>query len=164
MVHYSCNSMSVVKNPRVKQATAMDFVSREPWLEIASGSLPDKQFEREHDQCDAPLKLALPVMCTSPSWRGGLWLWGLWAIQTSRLQSKLSCAMTPSNANQLHSRKAISMSASTGKLSDLNKGFFMKLRELFLRIGICLCHGRMARMDFKVQLEDEIMCNKHFFS
>lgn len=157
--------MSVVKNLRVKgtgNSNGLSFVSREPWLQIASRSLPDKQFKREHDRYDAPLKLTPPVMCTAPSWSGGLWLCGLWVIQTRRLQSKLSCAMTPSNANQLCSRKAISMSASTWKLSELNKGFFMKLRELFLRIGICLCHGQMARMDFRVQ-SDEIMCNKHFF-
>lgn len=161
--------MSDVKNPRVEgtgDSNGLPFVSREQWLQTASGSLPDKQFEREHDlyeSKDASLKLALPVMCTTASWRGGLRLCGLWKIQTSRLPSKLSCAMTPSNANQLCSRKTISMSASTWKLSDLNKGFFMKLRELFLRIGICLCHGGMARMDFKVESEDEIMCSKHFF-
>lgn len=150
------------------QVTVIDFsiVSREQWLQIASRSLPDKQVEREHDQYkskDSSLKLVLPVMCTTASRRAGLQLSGLWKIQTSGLRSKLSCAMTPSNTNQLCSRKAISMSASTWKLSDLNKDFSMKLRELFLRIGICLCHGEMARMDFKVQSKDEIMWNKHFF-
>lgn len=99
------------------QATVIDFsiVSREQ-LQIASRSLPDKQVEREHDQHKSKassLKLVLPVMGTTASRRGGLWLSGLWKMQTSGLQSKLSCAMTPSNANQLCSRKAISMSAST---------------------------------------------------
>lgn len=161
--------MSDVKNTGVKRmgnGNGLSFASRKQWLQIASRSLPDKRFESQRDRYkskDVSLRSALPVMCTTASWRRGLRPCRLWKIQTSGLRSKLSCAMTPSNANQLSSRKAISMSASTWKLSDLNKGFFIKLSELFFRVGICLCHGGMARMDFKVQSEDEIMCNKHFF-
>lgn len=160
----------MLKTPESKgQPTVTDFsiVSREQWLQIASKSLPDTQvWERTGPIGERRLfiKISFFLSCAQLlHGEGGLWLSGLWKIQTSGLQNKLSCAMTPSNANQLCSRKAISMSASRWKLSDLNKGFFMKLRELFLSIGICLCHGEMSRMDFKVHSKDEIMWNKHFF-
>ena len=158
-----------VQNPAVEgtgSCNGLCSLLTKEWLQIASRSLPDKRVEREHDRCeskDASLKWALPVVCTTASWRGRPRLSGLEKIQTSGLQSKLSCAMTPSNASQLHSRKAVSTSASTWKLSDSNKCFFIKLRELFLRVGICLCRGEMARMDFKGQSEDETMCKKRFF-
>lgn len=138
MVCYSCRSLSYVKDPSVEEAgnsKGLSFVSWEQWLQIASTSLPDKQFKKEHDRYaskDTSLKLALPVMCTTASWKRGLLPCGLWMIQTNGLWSKLSCAVTPSNANQLCSRKAISMSACTWKLSDLNKGFF-KVKRIILK-------------------------------
>lgn len=65
--------VSGVKNPESKgQAAVIDsfIVSREQWLQIASRSPPDKQVEREHEQCkskDPSLKWVLPVMCTTAS-------------------------------------------------------------------------------------------------
>lgn len=131
--------MSDVKNPGAKgtgHSNGLSFASGEQRLQIASRGLPDKQLERAHDRSeskDASLRRALPVMCTAASWRRGLRLCGLWTIQTGRLRSKLSCAMTRGNANQLLFRESHFCVSLYMKIIWLEQGFLYKVERIILK-------------------------------